>query len=69
MNHLLHLERPADVDGFLAFVELLFHPIVRPKPVASSLGSRATPAPVMATGANGGANVVDGGFKSWEGII
>ena len=67
MNHLLHLERSADVDSFLAFVQLLFHPIVRPKPVASRLGSRAAPAPVVATG---GANVVDGGrFKSWEGII
>jgi len=68
INHLLHLDSPAYVDSFLAFVELLFHSIVRPKPVASGLGSRATPAPVVATGATG-ANVVDGRVKSWQGIV
>ncbi len=65
MNHLLHLERSTDVDGFLTFVELLFHPIIRPKPVASGLCGRTTPPSVRATGAD----VVDDGIKSWQGII
>ena len=69
MNYLLHLDRPADVDSFLAFVELLFHPIIRPKPIASGLGSRATSAPIMTTGAGAGANVVNGTVKSWQGIM
>jgi hypothetical protein len=63
MDHLLHFDRSADVDSFLAFVELLFHTIIRLKPVASGLGGRATSASVCATGAN----VVDGRTKSWQG--
>ena len=71
MNYLLHLERSADVYCLLAFVELLFHPIIRPKPVASGLGSRAAPAPVVATTGSTGANVVHGRgrVKSWQGNI
>jgi len=64
-DHLLHLDRSADVDSFLAFVELLFRPILRLKPRAFGLGGRATPAPAWATGAN----VVNGGIKSWQGTI
>ena len=66
MNHLLHLDRSADVDGFLAFVELLFHSIIWPKPVASGLGGRATPASVLDLWVTG-TDIVS--IKGWQGTI
>jgi hypothetical protein len=65
MDHLLHLDRSADVDGFLPFVELLFQSIIRLKPVASGLSGGTTPASVRPVGTN----VVNGGTKSWQGTI
>jgi hypothetical protein len=36
-DYLLHLDRSADVNSFLAFVKLLFHPIIWAEPTAFEL--------------------------------
>jgi hypothetical protein len=64
-KHLLHLDCPTDIDGFLAFVELLFHSIITIEPITLELGGRTTPAPIWVTRAD----VANGGIESRQGII
>jgi hypothetical protein len=64
-EHLLHLDRPADIDSFLAFVELLFHSIITIEPIPLQLGGRATSAPIWVTRADVG----NGRIESRQGII
>ena len=64
-RYLLHLDRSADVDGFFAFIELLFHPIIWVKPIALELGGRAAPASAWVTGAE----VASGVVKNRQDII
>lgn len=65
MDYLLHLDRSADVDCFLAFIQLLFHPIVWAKPIGLELSCRAAPAPTRLTGAD----VASGVIKSRQDVI
>lgn len=65
MDYLLHLDRSADVDGFLAFIQLLFHPIAWVKPIGLELSCRAAPTPARLTGTGDASGVI----KSWQDVI
>ena len=65
LDYLLHLDRPADVDCFLAFIQLLFHSIVWAKPIGLELSCRAAPAPARLKGVD----IASGVIKSWQDVI